>query len=223
MSPENLSRRAILAGAASVPALALPAVVATAIPAVATAAPTSLTAAPDPVIALAERAMQLYDAFGDTCAAINAPERALIEWRKENPEPPGKKLRLVPLDPVSAEGLTEEEQRLIAMARTRSTEFEAATEQEEAARRRWRRRERAAKHRTGYAKADADQTAACHASARANEALQDAVPKTLAGLAAKARAVRHIEEDVGDDIAASLIRDIGVMAGGEVERAAVQS
>jgi hypothetical protein len=35
MSPENLSRRAILAGAASVPALALPAVVATAIPAVA--------------------------------------------------------------------------------------------------------------------------------------------------------------------------------------------
>jgi hypothetical protein len=38
MSPENLSRRAILAGAASVPALALPAVVATAIPAVATPA-----------------------------------------------------------------------------------------------------------------------------------------------------------------------------------------
>jgi predicted lipoprotein with Yx(FWY)xxD motif len=69
MSPENLSRRAILAGAASVPALALPAVVATAIPAVATAAPTSLTAAPDPVIALAERAMQLYEYLrGDQCS-----------------------------------------------------------------------------------------------------------------------------------------------------------
>jgi hypothetical protein len=222
MSPENLSRRAILAGAAAVPALALPAVIATAIPAVTTAAPASLTAAPDPVITLAERAMQLYDAFSASCTAINASEKAMIEWRNKNPQPAGKKIRLVPLDSVSAEGLTEEEQKFLARCRTPRFEYEAATEQDKAAIRRWRRRERAAEHRTGYAKADADQTAACHASARANDALQDAIPKTFAGLAAKARVARYVDTDAGEEIGAFLMRDVGVLAG-EVDREAVQS
>jgi hypothetical protein len=62
MSHENLSRRAILAGAASVPALAVPIIVATAAPIVATATepvaiPSLIPAAriePDPIFAIIE-------------------------------------------------------------------------------------------------------------------------------------------------------------------------
>jgi hypothetical protein len=46
MSPTNLSRRAILAGAASVPALALPAAVAVALPAVVQPSPAAAISPP---------------------------------------------------------------------------------------------------------------------------------------------------------------------------------
>lgn len=66
---------------------------------------------------------------------------------------------------------------------------------------------------------------ACEASWDAQQALAAAVPLTLAGLAAKARAWRCLHEqieDIVDDIVYSLARDIDVMAGG-VDREAVQS
>jgi hypothetical protein len=183
----NLSRRAILAGAASVPALALPVAVPLALPATIEPA-----AAPDPVIALAARAIEAEDAHAAACVARNEPERAFLDWKKINPAP---------------------------------NEDNFQTPQEaRAAISRWRRRMSAARRRTGFAEAEANQGDACEASWDAQQALAAAVPLTLAGLAAKARAWRCLHEqieDIVDDIVYSLARDIDVMAGG-VDREAVQ-
>jgi hypothetical protein len=84
------------------------------------------------------------------------------------------------------------------------------------------RREKAVKRRTGVTEAEAKSAAACHASWDAMRALSDTVPQTFAGLAAKARAVRHLKDDIADELMASLARDIGVLAG-EIDREAVQS
>jgi hypothetical protein len=54
----------------------------------------------------------------------------------------------------------------------------------------WRRRRRAAEQRTGFAKAEANQSAACDAAWDAIDTLRDTVPQAFAGLAAKARAWR---------------------------------
>jgi hypothetical protein len=66
MSPTNLSRRAILAGAASVPALALPATVAIAAP---TAAP---PAEPDPIFVAIERARRAEAAIDALDESVSA-------------------------------------------------------------------------------------------------------------------------------------------------------
>jgi hypothetical protein len=82
-------------------------------------------------------------------------------------------------------------------------------------------REKAAERRTGYTKADANTRAACTASLEAMETLRDTVPQTFTGLAAKAKAARHLKDDWAEELGASLGRDIGVMAG-EVDRGAVR-
>jgi hypothetical protein len=81
---------------------------------------------------------------------------------------------------------------------------------------RWRRRERAAERRTGYAKVEANKEAAGIAARDAIYTLRDAVPTTLAGLAAKARAWRYLEKDIkeqADELVYSVASDISVMAG----------
>ena len=57
----------------------------------------------------------------------------------------------------------------------------------------------------------------CDAAWKAREALRDTVPLTFAGLAAKAKATRYVEDhNLEGDLEYSIVRDIGVMAG-EVE------
>ena len=85
---------------------------------------------------------------------------------------------------------------------------------DEAALARWRRRIKAAERRTGFAAAKAKRDEVCDAAWEAREALRDTVPITFAGLAAKARATRYIEDEkLEGDLENSLLRDIAVMAG----------
>ena len=86
MSPTELSRRAILAGAASVPALSLPAA-AIATPAAAPTSSPAFTLAPDPAFAAIERVVKTWDELGTACNAYALSERAVWQWEKENPKP----------------------------------------------------------------------------------------------------------------------------------------
>lgn len=136
MSHANFSRRAIVAGAASVPALALPAA------AIAVGAP-GTTSLPDPVIALAEKVMRQHDghkAACDTFFSAVKPSRAM----------------------------------------------------------------------------QADWNEVCNAMTAATRELEEAVPISFAGLAAKAEAWRYLEEDnkeTADDLVYSLAKDIAVIEG----------
>jgi hypothetical protein len=219
MSPtEHLSRRTILAGAASVPALALPAVVVTAIPAAAAIAP---TATPDPMIELAERVIEAWDAHGDACQSLKPSEIAMFEWRRKNLRPVSRNLEGFDVS-CSTAGLNNMEQAIVRVLRVSSAEYEARDREHRAAVAKWERRERAAERRTGFTKADANADAAGRASWQAMETLRDTLPHSFAGVAAKARAARHLKDDMADELVASLARDIGVLAG-EVDREAVQS
>jgi hypothetical protein len=99
--------------------------------------------------------------------------------------------------------------------------FESNAEEYKAAKARWRRRERAAERRSGFTKAEADEIAASDAASKTRDELRAAVPQSLAGLAAKARAARIIEVDSDHpNIEFSLLYDIGEMAGEVIQRPA---
>jgi hypothetical protein len=221
MSPTNLSRRAILAGAAAVPALALPAVIVVAAPNA--APPAVVVAAPptDPVIALAERAIEAWDTHGAAIDAFAPFDEAMFKWRDKNLRPATRRLEGSDIS-SSVAGLTEAEQRVVRILRVPAAEYEARDRDYRAAVAKWERRERAAQRRTGFTKADANATAAGRASRQAMETLRDTLPQSFAGVAAKARAARHLKDDMAEELMDSLARDIGVMSG-EIEREAVQS
>jgi hypothetical protein len=80
-------------------------------------------------------------------------------------------------------------------------DLEEVKAEHKAAMAQWRRRERAAERRFGYARTDAVATAA-NANA-VIEALRDATPCTIAGLIAKVRACRVNRGD--DELAVSLM------------------
>jgi hypothetical protein len=135
-----------------------------------------LTAAPDPVIALAERAIKAWDAHGAACEAFSPFEEAMFEWRDKNPQPamPKSDEGAIGLDTAGAMGLSEDEQKLIRIwRRVPTAESEAVKKEHKAAMARWGRRERAAKRRSGFAKAESSANAACQASDEAMRALRD--------------------------------------------------
>jgi hypothetical protein len=187
MSHANLSRRAIPAGAASVPALALPAVVAAAtIPAVAAdPLPGLFLQGDDPVIALAGRAIDLHDEFEAAAEALLPSDGVMCEWRQKNPQPKRPEPPDLELSGSPFTGL------VLRMPREQMAARQEASEaQQAAAIKRWERRERDARRRTGYRAAYVRQSRLCHQAADAAWALSKAVPCTLAGLAAKVRAIR---------------------------------
>jgi hypothetical protein len=164
MSPENLSRRAILAGAASVPALALPAVVAIAAPiapAIVAALPIENTA--DPAIALADRAIEAWEAHGAAIDAFEPFYEAMFKWRHKNLRPAKRTLEGRDVS-SSTSGLNEMERGLIGIMRLPPAEYEEQDRDYRAAVAKWERREKAAKLRTGFTKAEAKSAAACHGS-----------------------------------------------------------
>jgi hypothetical protein len=211
MSMEVSSRRSFIRALSVLPAAAI-------VPAVAVGpawARPSVESVDDPVIALAEKVVRLQDVFEASCKALNGPESALMEWRKKNPLPLSVKVEGEALDAAATAGLSEHEQGIVKILRS-GEKYAAAVEQNRADMRRWQRRQRAAERRTGFAKAYSDQEAACHAAADAQDALRDAIPKTFAGLAAKARAARYIKDQIreqADELGWSLIYDLGILAG----------
>ena len=80
--------------------------------------------------------------------------------------------------------------------------------QHKAAIKRWRRRQRTAKARLGYKKAEEHQDETCTRSAQANDALIKAKPRCLQGLIAKARAVVECDNDDMFATRASVVRDL---------------
>ena len=210
----TLSRRHLMTTAAAVlPALALPAAV---LPAAVLAKPITAPAELDPVIELAERAIKAYREFDEANARFQSFDSAMIEWREKNPAP---RQRDVPVNSKQAFNFGTEHffdidgNPQVPVKFEASAEWEAAHEEHESNLARWKRRETAAKRRTGYAKAKKDEKEASERSTDAIFALIAAHPRTMAGLAAKARAGRITQDD---GIWQEIVYDVGIMVG-EVE------
>jgi hypothetical protein len=149
-----------LTAAAAIPAIAV-------LPAAATTLATTLDI--DPIIELAERAIRADEANGAACKAFEPFDLAMMDWRDANPQPKSalQAAREAVRAKYDAAGqvLNREELGECFVAKFDKSYAAEATAAEKRAMANWRRRERAAERRTGYAKADAAAGAACHASA----------------------------------------------------------
>jgi hypothetical protein len=173
----------------------------------------------DPVIELAERAITAWNDWAAALAATTPYEEKMMAWRRENPMPLGYPIhRPLPRnvadtvdDPLSGV-------RSYNVMPLSADDWVAAKR----AARNWRRRERGAEKRTGYAAAMAAQEAADAVSTDLVEELRNAIPVTFAGLAAKARASTACSNAGCCDFEAELARDIRVLAG-ELTRAEAEA
>lgn len=200
MSHANLNRRAILAGAAAVPALALPPVIASA-------------AEVDPIIELAERCIRAHEVHGAACTAFEPVDQAMIDWRAANPPPKPAAMQAAMTSPkaeydaagrvlnrkdVGEYFVAHLDKNFVAEATVLSAAEKRAIDN-------WRRREQAAELQTGFTRLSAAMDAAGDAAARLVEQLRDAKPRSFAGLAAKARVARLV---VDDELNCSIAWDI---------------
>lgn len=192
--PARPSRRALFALTAGAAAV-------TALPAIASAA----SGEPDPVIALADRTIELHRAYQAAVAAFRPYDEAMLEWHKANPPPPRPQ-------PITVDH--DKDARTITLRGwLTGDEFKTAVlVPEKRAQRNYRRRERAAARRVvGYTEAKAAHLRAGDLFLDAVNALALAHPRTMAGLAAKARAARLLQ--CHDALAQKLMFDIGIVAG----------
>ncbi|HEY5065064.1 MAG TPA: hypothetical protein VIJ04_09635, partial [Xanthobacteraceae bacterium] len=118
-----------------------------------------------------------------TCDAITPFEEAMIAWRKANP---------APQFPNSGTCAWDAEKGTATFEGLSTAKEQAARER---SRQNWRRRERAAEKRTGFAEASRAQGEAEEASSEVAWRLIETRPRSLAGLVAKARAQRIIDKD----------------------------
>jgi hypothetical protein len=170
-------------------------------------------AAADPIVALAERTMQAWNDLSAACAHVTPFEEAMIEWRKNNPQP---QLRAYQVNPKQAFHVATGRffdidggpEAFVDFAP--GADMNAALKEQKIAMGRWKRRKQAAGRRTGFAQARKTQDAASDRASELIEQLCAAQPRTLAGLAAKARAARLIDEG---DLECSMAQDIGIMVG----------
>jgi hypothetical protein len=170
----------------------------------------------DPIFELAQGCIDAKAGHEAALKASDAAEGAMIEWRTKNPRPERRRCDSHPnaalslkrdeaggwYDLETSERLTNEQV---------SPDDHKAEQKHKRALRNWRQRERYAERRTGYAAAERTIRTACIKHSNAIQALQGATPVTLVGLVAKARACRANKDD--DELAASLMWDIGVLAG----------
>jgi hypothetical protein len=169
----------------------------------------------DPIIALAERCIALDQEHRAALTACEPFEDLMFAWREANPEPKPVGIGYNPnaalltgrgrgwVDIETGEELTTE-QALPPNPGPTKQEHEGAL-------RKWRRRERYAERRTGYAQADAIASDIGDKHVRALEQLEDATPRTWAGLVAKARVCRICKGD--DRLSSNLVQDIMALAG----------
>jgi hypothetical protein len=201
----NLSRRHLVTTAAALPALAVVA----AVPALAT--PVEL----DPVIELAERTIKTWDEFGAAIRAAAPFEKLQFNWRDKNP-PPEK--------PKPDGEVTESQDAAGNMILHIRTEARARSKRRQAlydrAYKSWERRKTRFEKSCGYDDAFAKQDEIGDTHRDVRDQLEEAHPRTWAGLIAKARAARHLDQD--ETLCQQIAFDIGIMAG-EVEPEAVRS
>jgi hypothetical protein len=181
--------------------------------------PVNAEAAADPIVALAERVIEAWRELSAACAHVTPFEEAMIEWRQNNPRP---QLRAYQVNPKQAfhvatgrffdiDGGPE-----AVVDFTPGADMNAAIREQKISMGRWKRREQAASRRTGFAQARKSQDAASNRASDLIEQLCATQPRTLAGLAAKARAARLVDEG---DLECSMAQDIGVMVG-EIDESA---
>jgi hypothetical protein len=205
----TLSRRHLVTTAVALPALAVVA----AVPALAT--PIAPLVELDPVIELAEGTIKTWDEFGAAIRAAAPFEKLQFDWRDKNP-PPEK--------PKPDGEVTESQDAAGNMILHIRTEARARSKRKQAlydrAYKSWERRKTRFEKSCGYdgAFAKQDEIGGTHRDVR--DQLEEARPRTWAGLVAKARAARHLDQD--ETLCQQIAFDIGIMAG-EVEPEAAQS
>jgi hypothetical protein len=165
--------------------------------------------ADDPIMALVNRAMEAHRELDARCSACAAPEEAIFEWRRNNPTPVQSKTEPNPraaLHLASGKWFDVEgglQAPIEGGAWGDSSEATAAHKKQVAL---WKRREQAAKRRTGYATTDREQAAALRRLSKAVDALCEAQPISLAGLIAKAGVAHAMADD--EQIALSVTLDL---------------
>jgi hypothetical protein len=163
----------------------------------------------DPIMALVDRAMEAHRELDAACSAMAAPEEAMFEWRENNPMPVQEKSEPNPraaLHLASGKWFDVEgglQAPIEGGAWGDSSEATDAHKKQVAL---WKRREQAAKRRTGYAKTDREQGEALHRLSEACKALCEAQPISLAGLVAKAGVAHAMADD--EQIALSVALDL---------------
>jgi hypothetical protein len=195
----TLSRRHLLTSTGALPALAVVA----AVPALATpTAPAEL----DPVIELAERAIKTWDDLNAAISATDTFGESMFDWRLKNP-PPEKGESPTQIDKSEdAAGRT-----IMRIRCGSSSEIKQRKALDDRAYRNWQRREARFAKQCGYADAEKKQQEVETVQDEALDRLNDAHPRTWAGLVAKARAARHCGQR--DSLCQQIAFDIGIMAG----------
>jgi hypothetical protein len=196
MSTTNLSRRAILAGAAPVPALALPAVIAfePAVAAVPAALPVAVPVAasqPDPIVAAIADHRRCYREWSSLCAQLDKAESeikkhrpiALTVWRNYC---------------VGLSELKRVRDEFLAQPRANVKKIEREYQKAKADCRAKQRAEREWYKRNGLAELEADTDRASGAERQAHSALTTIRPTTVRGAGALVAYVRRDMKD-GDD------------------------
>jgi hypothetical protein len=134
----------------------------------------------------------------------------MFEWRKKNPMPERPSIEPAEERDLSIPGLNKHELKIIKVMRTLRAPEDIAEQQHRAEITKWKRREKAAERRTGFAQARRSEAETSDRASELIGQLCEAQPRTLAGLAAKARVARRINEG---DLECSISHDIGAMVG----------
>jgi hypothetical protein len=179
-------------------------------------APAAVMEPRDPIIALAERFLEADRESGAAYIAADEFE-PMLAWRQNNPRPVRQAVATRPraawdlnldgngfFDMVTGEKLSRAD--LYPGADTADFEHKEAM-------RKWKRREAAAKRRTGHRALERASEAARLRFHQTQDALTDCIPLGWDGLAAKSRAFRKTYAHGEHWLMMALMRDIAVLSG----------
>jgi hypothetical protein len=188
-----LNRRNALTAAATLPALAVPAAVTGAMP----------DTSESKLRALEAEIYQAWDSLGSVLEILEAGEKALSEWEKQNPKPESGELTQGEIQMLY--------RRLMGEKGPPDDSCAAEYEKNKVERKRvmaaWETRHEAAKEETGYNRANQLESQAGDRLGAAIDAMCDTPATTMEGLRCKARAAAKI--DSGDsDLAWSMVEDL---------------
>jgi hypothetical protein len=188
------TRRAILAGAAAVPAATLPAI--------------ALAANPDAELMAAARAVEeAWEALSRTCKPLEDAETTAWQWRDLNPRPKMPKIPEDNTDALPEESNHDRRVRIFAKILDEPDSEWIAYEKASAA---WEQSYALVERESGLVRARDDQRAACNRLSEARAALCAVQAATIEGLRVKARiSILTAERESTDHpIAESIVDDL---------------